>query len=129
MCSVACWEQFQGIFRGGKRCEQCERCSCKDFPTVVKILVKNVIKGGVKNFSPKLYLKNVIKGGVKQLETKSVCDCDYFTRFHPVSLCFTLFFNLFDIKFVANRAIWVALNLSESRTFGVNFWVLKNPLV
>ena len=51
--------------RGGKRCERCERCSCKDFPTGVKILVKNVIKGGVKIFSPKLYLKNVIKGGVK----------------------------------------------------------------
>ena len=54
------------LIRGGKRCERCERCSCKDFPTGVKILVKkNVIKGGVKNFSPKLYLKNVIKGGVK----------------------------------------------------------------
>ena len=51
--------------RGGKRCERCERCSCKDFPTGVKILVKNVIKGGEKMFSPKLYLKNVIKGGVK----------------------------------------------------------------
>ena len=51
--------------RGGKRCERCERCSCKDFPTGVKILVKNVIKGGVKKFSPKLYLKSVIKGGVK----------------------------------------------------------------
>ena len=22
--------------RGGKRCERCERCSCKDFPTGVK---------------------------------------------------------------------------------------------
>ena len=52
-------------FRGGKRCERCERCSCKDFPTGVKILVKNVIKGGEKMFSPKLYLKNVIKGGLK----------------------------------------------------------------
>ncbi len=52
-------------FRGGKRCERCERCSCKDFPTGVKILAKNVIKGGVKKISPKLYLKNVIKGGVK----------------------------------------------------------------
>ena len=51
--------------RGGKRCERCERCSCKDFPTGVKFLVKNVIKGGLKNFSPKLYSKNVIKGGVK----------------------------------------------------------------
>ena len=51
--------------RGGKRCERCERCSCKDFPTGVKFLVKNVIKGGVKKFSPKLYSKNVIKGGVK----------------------------------------------------------------
>ena len=53
------------ILRGGKRCERCERCSCKDFPTGVKILVKNVIKCGVNLFSPKLYLKNVIKGGVK----------------------------------------------------------------
>ena len=53
------------VNRGGKRCERCERCSCKDFPTGVKILVKNVIKGGEKMFSPKLYLKNVIKGGVK----------------------------------------------------------------
>ena len=53
------------VFRGGKRCERCERCSCKDFSTGVKILVKNVIKGGQKMFSPKLYLKNVIKGGVK----------------------------------------------------------------
>ena len=51
--------------RGGKRCERCERCSCKDFPTGVKFRVKNIIKGGVKNFSPKLYSKNVIKGGVK----------------------------------------------------------------
>ena len=36
--------------RGGKRCERCERCSCKDFPTGVKILVENVMKGGEKNF-------------------------------------------------------------------------------
>ena len=76
-----------------------------------------------------------------------VCDCDYFTLFHPVSLCFTLypcvlhFFYLFSIEFVANHALLVALNLSrithfwqhwicrESRTFGVNFWALKKPLV
>ena len=52
-------------FRGRKRCERCERCSFKDFPIGVKILAKNVIKGGVNFFSSKLYLKNVIKGGVK----------------------------------------------------------------
>ena len=58
-------ERFH-LLRGGKRCERCERCLCKDFPTGVKILVKNVIKCGVKNlFSPKLYLKNVIKVGLK----------------------------------------------------------------
>ena len=51
--------------RAAKRCERCERCSCKDFPTGVKILVKNVIKGGVKKNSPKLYLKTVIMGGLK----------------------------------------------------------------
>ena len=34
--------------RGGKRCERCKRRSCKDFPTGVKILVENVIKGGIK---------------------------------------------------------------------------------
>ena len=51
--------------RGAKMCERCERSSCKDFPTGVKILVKNVIKGKEKMFSPKLYSKNVIKGGVK----------------------------------------------------------------
>ena len=54
-----------GSVRDGKRCEQCKRCSCKEFPTGVKFLVKNVIKGGVKKFSPKLYSKNVIKGCVK----------------------------------------------------------------
>ena len=79
--------------------------------------MKNIIKGGEKKFSPKLYLKNVIKGGVKQLETTSVCDCDYFTLFHPVSLCFTLF----GIEFVANRALWVALNLSRITHFSRKF--------
>ena len=58
-------EEGEKRSRGGKRCERCERCSCKDFPTGVKILVKNVIKGGVFFSSPKSYLKNVIKGGVK----------------------------------------------------------------
>ena len=66
--SAEFWEEFpvnHDWTRGGKRCERCERCSCKDFPTGVKFLVKNVIKGGVENFSPKLYSKNVIKGCVK----------------------------------------------------------------
>ena len=63
--------------RGGKRCERCEHCSCKDFTIGVKILVKNVIMGGVNFFSPKLYLENVIKGGV------SLC----FTQFHCVLHC------------------------------------------
>ena len=29
--------------RDAKRCERCEQCLCKDFPTGVKILVKNVV--------------------------------------------------------------------------------------
>ena len=36
------------IVRDGKRCEWCERCSCKEFPSGVKSLVKQDIKGGVK---------------------------------------------------------------------------------
>ena len=73
---------------------------------------------------------------IKGWETKSVCDCDYFKQFHPVSLCFTLFpcvlhsfLNLFDIKFVANRALWVALNLSQITHFWCKFLGPKNPLV
>ena len=38
----------QVINRGGKRCEWCERCSCKEFPSGVKSLVKQDIKGGVR---------------------------------------------------------------------------------
>ena len=33
--------------RDAKRCDRCDQCSCKDFSTGVKILVENVMKGGV----------------------------------------------------------------------------------
>ena len=44
-----------------------------------------------------------------------------------ISHCFTLFpcvlhfFNLFSIEFVANRALWVALNLSRITHFSCKF--------
>ena len=38
---------YQDISRDAKRCDRCDQCSCKDFPTGVKILVENVMKGGV----------------------------------------------------------------------------------
>ena len=62
--------------RDGKRCERCERCLCKEFPTGVKSLVKHVIKGGIK------------KPFIQQLETK---NCLHLWLFHPVSWCFTQF--------------------------------------
>ena len=82
--------------------------------------------------SPKLYLKNVIKGVVKQPKvsvTVTVSHCSLV--FYTVSVCFTLFlcvlhcrflvfytlFNLFGIEFVANRTLWVALNLSRITHF------------
>ena len=78
-------------------------------------------------FSAKLYLKNVIKGGVK---TAGNHKCLWLWLFHTVSpdflvfytvsLCFTLF-NLFGIEFVANRALWVALNLSQITHFLCKF--------
>ena len=43
------WSRIQYFNRAAKRCERCKRCSCKDFPTGVKILVENVMKGGVKH--------------------------------------------------------------------------------
>ena len=48
-----------------------------------------------------------------------------------ISHCFTLFpcvlhfFNLFSIEFVANRALWVALNLSRITHFSCKFLGLK----
>ena len=81
--------------RGGKRCEQCERCSCKDFTIGVKILVKNVIMGGVNFFLSKIVFGECYKGWC-------------FLVFYTVSLCFTLLtcvLHLFGIGFVANRAL------------------------
>ncbi len=40
---------FLLIRRDGKSYKRYTRCWCKEFPTGVKILVKSVIKGGVKN--------------------------------------------------------------------------------
>ena len=46
-----CWSLGHAEqLRDAKRCERCEQCSCKDFPTGVKILVENVMKGGEKKF-------------------------------------------------------------------------------
>ena len=72
--------------RDGKRCE---RCSCKDFPTGVKILVENVMKGDVK--------------------MSSVCDNSWKPKVSvsvTVSWCFTLFFNLFSIEMSRITHFW-----------------------
>ena len=97
--------------RGGKRCERCEHCSCKDFTIGVKILVKNVIMGGVNFFLSKIVFGECYKGWC-------------FLVFYTVSLCFTLLtcvLHLFGIGFVANRALWVALNLSWITHFWCKF--------
>ena len=81
--------------RGGKRCERCEHCSCKDFTIGVKNLVKNVIMGGVNFFLSKIVFGECYKGWC-------------FLVFYTVSLCFTLLtcvLHLFGIGFVANRAL------------------------
>ena len=46
---LLCVSKQPSNLRDAKRCERCERCLCKDFPTGVKILVENVMKGDVKN--------------------------------------------------------------------------------
>ena len=88
-------ERLCAKIRGGKRCERCEHCSCKDFTIGVKILVKNVIMGVVNFFLSKIVFGECYKGWC-------------FLVFYTVSLCFTLLtcvLHLFGIGFVANRAL------------------------
>ena len=54
----------------------------------------------------------------------SVIISHCFTLFPCVLHCFLVFytfFNLFGIEFVANRALWVALNLSRITHFSCKF--------
>ena len=80
--------------RGGKRCERCEHCSCKDFTIGVKILVKNVIMGGVNFFLSKIVFGECYKGWCKNSwkpqvsVTVIISHC--FPVFYNISLCFTL---------------------------------------
>ena len=107
--------------RGGKRCERCERCSCKDFPTGVKFLVKNVIKGGVKKNFSKIVFKECYKGWCKNTWKPQVSVTVIISHCFTLFPCVLHFFNLFSIEFVANRALWVALNLSRITHFSCKF--------
>ena len=71
--------------RDGKRYKRYKRCWCKEFPTGVKILVENVIKGGVKKNS------NVFDNSWKPKLSVSVTVSHCLLVFHTVSWCFTLF--------------------------------------
>ena len=57
-------------------------------------------------------MSNVFDNSWKSKVSMSVTVSHCFLVFHTVSWCFTLFFNLFSIEFVANHALLVALNLS-----------------
>ena len=57
-------------------------------------------------------MSNVFDNSWKSKVSMSVTISHCFLVFHTVSWCFTLFFNLFSIEFVANHALLVALNLS-----------------
>ena len=89
--------------RDAKMCKRCEQCSCKDFPTGVKILVENFVKGGVN----KCQVFVTTAGNHKCLCLwlfHSVSHC--FLVFFTVSWCFTLFFNLFSFEMSRITHFW-----------------------
>ena len=102
--------------RGGKRCERCERCLCKDFPTGVKILVKNVIKGGVGKvfFCSKIVFEECYKGWFKNSWKPKVSvtvpvSHSSFALFPCVLHCFLVLYSFLT---------FLVLNLSQIMHFG-----------
>ena len=101
---------YYRTLRAAKRCERCERCSCKDFPTGVKILVENVMKGGVNKCQV-----FVTTAG------KHKCLCLWL--FHTVSWYFSLFPGVSHCF-----STCLVLKCRESRTFDSTEFVVNHIL-
>ena len=82
--------------------------------------MKNVIKGGVKKFS-KIVFEECYKGWCKNTWKPQVSVTVIISHCFTLFPCVLHFFNLFSIEFVANRALWVALNLSRITHFSCKF--------
>ena len=78
-------------------------------------------KGWGKIFFSKIVFKECYKGWCKNTWKPQVSVTVIISHCFTLFPCVLHFFNLFSIEFVANRALWVALNLSRITHFSCKF--------